>query len=208
MTYIYIHILIYYDILCHIVIYSTWYIELISYSDLCTTSPSTTRESQSWSQRFRPFFMGGTSQNFKARNPQLQKRRSDSEAEYNLELFPYVHDVPLILIWSIFEKPFICSTCRPLPSITGASPPQVHGVSLESLDIAMNRIDFRGALVTWWKMSLATGLYRQIWVCEPLFSDVFWSVALFLSPSKGGCNRKNVQQWSMPIYVATWNNWW
>ena len=75
----------------------------------------------------------------------------------------------------------------------------------------MNRIDFRGALVTWWTRALQqdiTGLHRQIWLGEPLFSDVFWSVALFLSPSKGGWNRNNVQQWSMPIYVVTWNNWW
>ena len=66
--YIYIHILnyfiyiyIYYDILCYIVLGIFNWFHIVIYAPLARLRPM----SQSWSQRFRPFFMGGTSQNFK-----------------------------------------------------------------------------------------------------------------------------------------------
>jgi hypothetical protein len=71
--YIYTHILHYYDILCHIVLYSTWYIQLISYSDLCTTSPSTTHVSE-LTPMVSSIFYGGNESKFHRQEPTTSKK--------------------------------------------------------------------------------------------------------------------------------------
>ena len=202
-THIFCTIMIYYVILCYIVLGIFNWFHIVIYAPLARLRPM----SQSWSQRFRAFFMGGTSPNFIARNPQLQKKKKWFWGWIHSWSISYVHDVPLIFIWSIFEKPFIWPVGHFWTSIKGIPSPGAWGVLRKpGYHHESHWLSWRlGDLVN---SSLATGLYRQIWLGEPLFSDVFWSVALFLSPSKGGWNRKNVQQWSMPIYVVTWNNWW
>ena len=74
---------------------------------------------------------------------------------------------------NFFEKPYIWP--RPLGSLGIPKNPQVHGVSLESLDIAMNRIDFRGALVTWWTSAVDSSGRPKVGGSQVFFDKCDWS---------------------------------
>ena len=125
MIYIYIYtyfeLFIYIYILWHIVLYSTWYIQLISYSDLCTTSPSTTHVPELIPTVSTIFYGGNESK--------IQKRRSDSEAGYILELF----HMSMMFHWYLFD-PFLRNPLFVWPvghfwtSIKGIPSPGAWGV--------------------------------------------------------------------------------
>ena len=182
-TYFTYYIMIYDVILCYIVLDIFNWFHIVIYAPLARLRPESLRVDPNG---FDHFLWG---ERVKISKPGTHNFKKEEVILRLNTILNYFH-MSMMFHW-YWSDPFLRNPLfvRPVghfPASERASPPQVHGVSLESLDIAMNRIDFRGALVTWWKMSLATGLYRQIWVREPSVFRCFLECSTVFIAIKGG----------------------